>query len=371
MSPGVDDIDSSRGSEEADNDTTEAQSILSLADDIMSLDDTGPVDWDVIMSAVSFVADILTSDPELMALYEYAINHLDEDRFMSNHRRLLKDYYIMLNSQAHTMDQTSSIGFLRSRKHRNMISSKILKSLSPQKATKIEDLTAEMQNHESRDLTLERYLTGPEEVYTCACGDNMLLDVKELSLGGVHHAWVGFILQPLKSLSKIRFYKMSTGDFVKFHLVPVREEIVPRGFKRTEFPPCAEVKSGNYLYRPVPMGDVELDFIPLSHLTLPGKHSDDGWLTMFPKKLQTPLSRLPGAANPSVVGCGIIVNEVFNWTHFVLLALIAVVLIGIVVAVYWGISSDASSAFGLGAFLVAVCTLSISLNYSYWQDSLQ
>ncbi|KAK1853189.1 hypothetical protein CCHR01_04221 [Colletotrichum chrysophilum] len=71
MSPGVDDIDSSRGSEEADNDTTEAQSILSLADDIMSLDDTGPVDWDVIMSA----------------------------------------------------------------------------------------------NHESRDLTLERYLTGPEEVY--------------------------------------------------------------------------------------------------------------------------------------------------------------------------------------------------------------
>ncbi|KAF4902461.1 hypothetical protein CGCFRS4_v002126 [Colletotrichum fructicola] len=153
MSPGVDDIDSSRGSEEADNDTTEAQSILSLADDIMSLDDTGPVDWDVII------------DPELMALYEYAINHLDEDRFMSNHRRLLKDYYIMLNSQAHTMDQTSSIGFLRSRKHRNMISSKILKSLSPQKATKIEDLTAEMQNHESRDLTLERYLTGPEEVY--------------------------------------------------------------------------------------------------------------------------------------------------------------------------------------------------------------
>lgn len=118
------------------------------------------------------------------------------------------------------------------------------------------------------------------------------------------------------------------------------------------------------------MNDVELDFIPLSYLTLPGKHSDDGWLTMFPKKLHTTLSRLPGVANPSVGGWGIIVNEFFNWTHFLLLALIGVVLIGIVVAVYWGISSDASSAFGLGAFLVAVCKLSISLNYSYWQDRL-
>lgn len=165
MVPSVGTIDSGRESEEADDDIIDIQSILSLNDDIISLDDSGPVDWDFIMVAVSYVAGMLTDDPELRAMYQYAISHLDENRFMKNHRRLLKSYYILLQSQAHKTDQTSSIAFLRSRKHRNLISSKILGNLSPQKAFQSGYLREELQKNENRGLTIERYLRGPEETY--------------------------------------------------------------------------------------------------------------------------------------------------------------------------------------------------------------
>ncbi|KAK2729829.1 hypothetical protein CKAH01_09994 [Colletotrichum kahawae] len=123
-------------------------------------------------------------------------------------------------------------------------------------------------------------------------------------------------------------------DQLKFRLVPVREETIPRGFKLAEFPPREQVESGNYLYAPVPMDDVELGFIPLSHLTLPGTHGDDTWLTMFPKKLHTPLDRRPGTGDVLVVGWGILVNEAFNWTQFLCLAVVVAALIGIVVVIY-------------------------------------
>ncbi|KAF3804125.1 hypothetical protein GCG54_00000474 [Colletotrichum gloeosporioides] len=162
MNPSMDGNDSGREFQEADDDMIEIQSIPSLTDDIMSPSDSGPVNWNVIV------------DPELRALYQYAISHLDENRFLRNHRRLLKGYYILLQSQAHKTDQISSIDFLRSRKHRNLISSKILGSLSPQKAGQSGDLREELQKNENRNLTIERYLRGPDETYEAGSETKML-----------------------------------------------------------------------------------------------------------------------------------------------------------------------------------------------------
>lgn len=87
-------------------------------------------------------------------------------------------------------------------------------------------------------------------------------------------------------------------------------------FKAKEFPPEDEVKKGRYIYKPVPVDDVELANIPLPHLLKPGPHTDKFWITMFPKKIRDQLVRQPGHSGQRVIGWGIRVNESLNWTSF-------------------------------------------------------
>ncbi|KAJ4182612.1 hypothetical protein NW759_017118 [Fusarium solani] len=157
----------------------------------------------------------------------------------------------------------------------------------------------------------------------------------------------------------------------------VREEhewrismIIPSWFKTREFPPEAEVRARRYLYEPVPMEDVELADIPLPHLLKRGPHTDKFWITMFPKKLREQLVRRPGDDGQRVIGWGIRVNESLNWAVILLSILIILIGISVGVIVYAAITSDNSSAFGLGAFLVALFTIYFNYRYFAWKEGM-
>ncbi|KAK7915253.1 hypothetical protein PG985_012956 [Apiospora marii] len=133
-------------------------------------------------------------------------------------------------------------------------------------------------------------------------------------------------------------------------------------------PSVAEVDAKRYIYEPVPMEDVELAEIPLSHLLKPDPHMDRFWITTFPKKMGEELPRRPGDHGQRVIGWGVRVNEALDWRYIILLVLVIPSLIGIIVVAYAAVTSDVSSASGLGAFLVALFTVFITYQYLAWKD---
>jgi hypothetical protein len=154
-------------------------------------------------------------------------------------------------------------------------------------------------------------------------------------------------------------------------LIPIGETDCPRWFRKGEFPPVAEVRARRYLYEPVPMDDVELVDIPLPHLLKPGPHTDRFWIMTFPKKLREQLARRPGADGQQVIGWGIRINEDLNWGYILLLILTILIVIGFSVVAYAVITSDNSSAFGLGAFLVTLFTVYITYQYFAWKEEFK
>jgi hypothetical protein len=116
------------------------------------------------------------------------------------------------------------------------------------------------------------------------------------------------------------------------------------------------------------MEDVEFLDIPLSHLLKPGPHLDIFWMMTIPKKLGQPLTRRPGVGGQRVIGWGIRINECLNWVLILCAMLVLLVVIGVSVIAYAAITSDKSSAFGLGAYLVATFTVYISYQYFAWKE---
>jgi hypothetical protein len=116
------------------------------------------------------------------------------------------------------------------------------------------------------------------------------------------------------------------------------------------------------------MEDVELADIPLSHLLKPGPHTDIFWMMTIPKKLGQPLIRQSGTGGQRVIGWGIRINECLNWAVILSSMLVVLVVIGVAVIIYATITSDKSSAFGLGAYSVATFTVYITYQYFAWKE---
>jgi hypothetical protein len=154
----------------------------------------------------------------------------------------------------------------------------------------------------------------------------------------------------------------------QFQMIPIGRESFPGWFQKRQFPPQDQVLAGKYLYEPVPMEDVDFLEIPLSHLLKPGDHLDKFWITTFPKKISEPLVRRCGVDGQRVIGWGIRINEELNWRYVLLLTFGILVVTGISVVSYAVITSDKSSAFGMGAYLVAVFTTYITYQYFAWKD---
>lgn len=195
------------------------------------------------------------------------------------------------------------------------------------------------------------------------------------------------------TLGQIQFQRIASADFVrvcrgsqlvpyalgsriaytdssKFQMIPIGKGTFPGWFQKRQFPPKEEVWAGKYLYEPVPMDDVDFLEIPLSHLLEPGDHLDNFWIKTFPKKLCEPLIRKSGADGQRVIGWGIRINEELNWRCILLLILGVLVATGISVVAYAAITSDNSSAFGMGAYLAAVFTTFLTYQYFAWKDEV-
>lgn len=207
--------------------------------------------------------------------------------------------------------------------------------------------------------------------------------------------WSIILSKACKISKSLYLHKISSGDFVQvchitkkekkkkkktlfrvfeltkrsqqFHMLPIREEHCPGWFKRRQFPPEAEVYERRYLYDPVPM-DVEVANIPLPHLLRPGPHLDDFWLKTFPKKLRERLIRQSGNHGQRVVGWGIHINEEINMLYVLWLLVMLLVVVGISVLIYALVTSDNASAFGLGAYLVALITVYVTYQYVAWKQ---
>ena len=133
---------------------------------------------------------------------------------------------------------------------------------------------------------------------------------------------------------------------------------------RPGLPPEEQVKvQRNYLYEPCPT-DVEVLSIPkFSYPLKPGAHHYDFWLKTIPKKLRTEL-----VYRPAVVGWGLMVHEDWDWVIVLSNFLALMIIFGIGVVVYAALSHDPSSAFGFGAYGMAVVTLLITIKYWAWQE---
>lgn len=123
-----------------------------------------------------------------------------------------------------------------------------------------------------------------------------------------------------------------------------------------------------YLYTPVPVVDAEILGMNLWHMRKDGPHTECFWYDVMPKKLNEGLFRPPGTRG-HVYGYGIRIHEKLNVLLVLSWSLIAIITTGIVTMIYALLTKDTSSAFGLGAYLMAILTLCISLQYEVWKRS--
>ncbi|KAF3761362.1 hypothetical protein M406DRAFT_357705 [Cryphonectria parasitica EP155] len=158
-------------------------------------------------------------------------------------------------------------------------------------------------------------------------------------------------------------YIIDTADFVEFELVPHPEgkDAFPDYFTSGCWPPP---DNRQYRYNPVPMKCAKT--INLWHMRQPGPHTEFYWHNTVPKKLDGPLHRPPGTLE-NVVGYGVRINERLNDVLILWWSLVLILLTGLFIFVYSKCTGDNSSAFGLGAYLVAALTIYVQLQYAWWK----
>ena len=101
-------------------------SIASISDDIQSQADSSVAGLAKYrQAAVSYFVKTFTKDPELFALYRMATESIQKDKFIRNHRRLLKRLFLDLDSEGRTPSQKLALGFLKSRSRRTYVSAEI------------------------------------------------------------------------------------------------------------------------------------------------------------------------------------------------------------------------------------------------------
>lgn len=127
-------------------------------------------------------------------------------------------------------------------------------------------------------------------------------------------------------------------------------------------PPREEVEvKHNYHYAPCPpdVQDQTLG-LPFLHVLLePGNHLDDFWTNHIPKKLKNELEYKSGP--DPVIGWGVHIVEGPNWHALAALSVVFVAASLVLALVYSFVTSDVSSAFTVGSFVLAAETLVVTL----------
>jgi hypothetical protein len=134
------------------------RSVKSIPDDIQSLveSNSGLVNYQ--HAAVNYIVKMFTGDQELLDLYHEATQLMDEAKFVKNHQRLLKTFFLDLRSEGHSPSQTLAVGFLRSRSKRIHISSAIRSLIVPFDDTVREKINIMLEQEKDSLFLLDRLL---------------------------------------------------------------------------------------------------------------------------------------------------------------------------------------------------------------------
>jgi tetratricopeptide (TPR) repeat protein len=109
---------------------SDIQSVVSVDEDILSTVESNSAS-EARQAAGDYLVGKFTNDGELRTLYQKAMQGLEEARFIRNNRRLLKLYFLDLNSEGQTPSDKLATKFLRPRSERIRISNKICRFLMP------------------------------------------------------------------------------------------------------------------------------------------------------------------------------------------------------------------------------------------------
>ncbi|CAG1973278.1 unnamed protein product [Fusarium graminearum] len=134
------------------------QSVISLPDDIGSWAEPGHKVNEVRHAAVTYLINTLTGDSELFALYREATQKIQQARFIDNHRRLLKGYFLRLREDCYESAQRLAIEILRPRHLRILISQGIWNLAVPSNDNFRELFSRALEQDKDKHLILNRYL---------------------------------------------------------------------------------------------------------------------------------------------------------------------------------------------------------------------
>ncbi|EXL39037.1 hypothetical protein FOCG_18340 [Fusarium oxysporum f. sp. radicis-lycopersici 26381] len=136
----------------------DVRSIISLPDDIGS---RAEPEYNVTKfrhAAVTYLVNTLAGDSELLALYREATQKIQEARFVDNHRRLLKEYFLRLREDSQESTQLSAVEILRPRHVRILISQGIWNLILPSSNTFRESFDLALEQDKDELLMLNRFL---------------------------------------------------------------------------------------------------------------------------------------------------------------------------------------------------------------------
>ncbi|KAK0648533.1 hypothetical protein B0T16DRAFT_116542 [Cercophora newfieldiana] len=115
-------------------------------------------------AAIEFLVKTFTDDTELLALYRDAIRRTDEAKFIRNHTRLLKSFYLDLVKCELDQRQRLAVQILRRRRERISISSALYRVVCPSDVTLREKISMSLSGEKDGLFLLDRLLSSQEDV---------------------------------------------------------------------------------------------------------------------------------------------------------------------------------------------------------------
>lgn len=135
----------------------DTDSLVSLEDDIGSQAESSSGSDQYRQAAIETIALQLTSQTDLLRLYQESSRSLGEEKFVRNHRRLLKYLFVILQHGGQKPSEEAAIKFIRSRRRRNDICRAIRRLVSDPKGTSRE-MVALMEQKDDKRMILGRFL---------------------------------------------------------------------------------------------------------------------------------------------------------------------------------------------------------------------
>ncbi|KAF4992693.1 hypothetical protein FDECE_13641 [Fusarium decemcellulare] len=142
----------------------DAQSVWSIDESIASSIESNTTSFRHQEAAVEFIARKFIEDPTLLSLYEESVRRLDQPKFVRNHARLLKAFYLGLLPNCMSPSQTLAVRFLRARSRRTLISCEIWRLVSDSGSR--ETIPQLLSKEQDSLFTLERFLRNEDAAET-------------------------------------------------------------------------------------------------------------------------------------------------------------------------------------------------------------